>query len=111
MALLGDYTENKSVPLKTSAIVGLGLAYAGSHREDLHLLLIPHIADDSVSMEIASLAALALGFIFVGSGNGEIASTILQTFMEREDKQLDEKWARYMALGLAFVYLGMFLFR
>lgn len=59
-------------------------------------------------MEIASLATLALGFIFVGSGNGEVASTVLQTFMEREDKQLDEKWARYMALGLALVFLGMF---
>lgn len=108
MALLGDYVENKSVPLRTSAMVGLGLAYAGSHREDLLVSLLPHVADDGVSMEIASLAALSLGFVFVGSGNGEIASTILQTFMEREDKQLDEKWARYMALGLALVYLGMF---
>ncbi|KAH9942824.1 armadillo-type protein [Amylocystis lapponica] len=107
LALLGDFVDNKSVPLKTSAITGLGLAYAGSHREDLLALLLPHVADETVSMEIASLAALALGFIFVGSGNGEIASTILQTLMERDDKQLEEKWARYMALGLALVYLGL----
>lgn len=110
MALLGEYTENKSVPLKISAMVGLGLAYAGSHRQDLLDLLLPHVQDDGASMEITSLAALSLGFIFVGSGNGEIASAILQTFMERENSQLDEKWARYMALGLAFVYLGMFCF-
>ena len=57
-------------------------------------------------MEIASLSALALGFIFVGSGNGEVAQTILQTLMERGDSQLEEKWARYMTLGLALVYLG-----
>lgn len=88
-------------------MVGLGLAYAGSHRQDLLELLISHVQDDGVSMEIASLAALSLGFIFVGSGNGEIAEAILQTFMERESSQLDEKWAKYMALGLAFVYLGM----
>ena len=69
-------------------------------------LLLPLAGDDSVSMEIASLATLALGFIFVGSGNGEIASTVLQTFMERDEKQLEEKWARYMALGLALVFLG-----
>ncbi|KAH8083342.1 armadillo-type protein [Cristinia sonorae] len=106
LALLGEYVDNKSVPLKTSAMVGLGLAYAGSHREDLLAILLPHVADDGVSMEIASLAALALGFIFVGSGNGEVAQTILQTLMEREDAQLEEKWARYMALGLALVYLG-----
>ena len=58
-------------------------------------------------MEIASLTALSLGFIFVGSGNGEIASTILQTLMERDDKQLEEKWTRFMLLGLALLYLGL----
>ncbi|GBE87336.1 26S proteasome regulatory subunit rpn-1 [Sparassis crispa] len=106
LALLGEYVENKSVPLKTSAIVGLGLAYAGSYREDLLAVLTPHVADDSVSMEVASLSALALGFIFAGSANGEIASVILQTLMERDEKQLEEKWARFMALGLALLYLG-----
>lgn len=84
----------------------LGLAHAGHQREDLVSLLLPLVADDDVNMEIASLAALSLGFIFVGSCHGEIASTILQTFMERDDKVLSEKWARFMALGLALLYLG-----
>lgn len=57
-------------------------------------------------MEIASLSALALGFIGVGSCNYEVTSTILQTLMEREDSQLNEKWARFMALGLALIFLG-----
>ncbi|KAJ7136028.1 armadillo-type protein [Mycena epipterygia] len=108
--LIGEYVDNKSVPLKTSAIMGLALAYAGSHREDLLQLLIPHISDDGVTMEIASLATLALGFIFVGSENGEITGTILQTLMEkaeRSDAGLDEKWARFMALGLGLLYLGL----
>ncbi|KAJ7910625.1 armadillo-type protein [Mycena leptocephala] len=83
--LIGEYVDNKSVPLKTSAIMGLALAYAGSHREDLLQLLIPHISDDA-TMEIASLATLALGFIFVGSENGEITSTILQTLMEKAER-------------------------
>lgn len=86
----------------------LGLAYAGSHREDLISLLLPHIADEAISMEIASLSALALGFIGVGSCNYEVTSTILQTLMEREDSQLTEKWARFMALGLALLFLGEF---
>lgn len=107
LALLGEHVDNKSVPLKLSAIMGLGLAYCGSHREDILALLLPHVADEGVSMEIASLSALALGFIFVGSGNGEVAGTILQTLMEREDKALDEKWARFMALGLALLYVGL----
>ena len=71
-------------------------------------LLLPIVADDSLSMEIISLAALSLGFIFVGSGNGEVASTILQVMMEREDKALDEKWGRFLSLGLALLYLGSY---
>ena len=84
----------------------LGLAHAGHQREDLVPLLLPFVADEEVSMEIAALSALALGFIFVGSCHGEIASTILQTMMERPDTQLSEKWGRYMALGLGLLYLG-----
>ncbi|KAL5504235.1 RPN1 [Sanghuangporus vaninii] len=106
LALLGEHVESKSVPLKTGAIVGLGLAYVGSQREDLSSLLLPIVADEENSMEIASLVTLALGFIFVGSCNGEIAATILQALMEREELALDEKWARFMALGLALLYLG-----
>ncbi|KAJ7734781.1 hypothetical protein DFH07DRAFT_988045 [Mycena maculata] len=105
--LIGEYVDNKSVPLKTSAIMRLGMAYAGSHREDLLQLFIPHVLYN-VSMEVASLATLALGFIFVGSENGEITGTILQTLMEnaeRSDAGLDEKWARFMALGVGLLYL------
>ncbi|KAF7290615.1 26S proteasome regulatory subunit RPN1 [Mycena indigotica] len=105
--LIGEYVDNKSVPLQTSATVGLGLAYAGAHRQDLLELLPPQISDD-VSMEIAGLAALALGFIFVSSQNGEITGTILQVFKlmekaEQNDVSLDEKWA----LGLGLLYLGL----
>ncbi|KAG6379757.1 26S proteasome regulatory complex non-ATPase subcomplex Rpn1 subunit [Boletus reticuloceps] len=107
IALLGDYTTNPSLPLKTASIVGLGLAYAGSHREDLLALLLPAVADDSTSTEIAALSALSLGFVFVGSGNGEITSTILQTLMERDEKSLGDKWGRFLALGLALLYVGL----
>ncbi|KAJ6631146.1 armadillo-type protein [Mycena sp. CBHHK59/15] len=108
--LISEYVEATSVPVKTSAIMGLGLAYAGSHRQDLMALLLPHVSDDGVTMEIASFATLALGFIFVGSENGEITGTILQTLMEkaeRGDAGLDEKWAKFMALGLGLLYLGL----
>ncbi|KAN0111781.1 Armadillo-type fold [Russula decolorans] len=110
LALLGDHISNKSVPLRTSAIIGLGFAYAGSHREDILGMLLPLISDDETGMEIASLAALAVGFIFVGSENGEAAVVILQTLMERverDDRALDEKWTRFLGLGLALLYVGV----
>lgn len=84
----------------------LGIAYAGTAREDISELISPSVSDSSVSMEIASLAALALGFVFVGSGNGEIAGSILEALMERDEKDLNEKWSRFMALALGLLYLG-----
>ncbi|KAG1790614.1 uncharacterized protein HD556DRAFT_1445903 [Suillus plorans] len=59
--------ENK-VRWKASAIMGLGVAYAGLHRED-SLTLLSAVVDDSVSMEIAALSALALGFVSDGQGH------------------------------------------
>ncbi|PWY99431.1 26S proteasome regulatory complex, non-ATPase subcomplex, Rpn1 subunit [Testicularia cyperi] len=106
LALLSEHIESKSIPLKISAIVGLGLAYAGFCREDIVPLLLPHIQDETTPMEVAAMSALALGFIFVGSCHGEITPTILQSMMERDPAQLDDKWARFMILGLALLFLG-----
>lgn len=106
MALLSEYLESKNVKLRLNAIIGLGLAYAGSHREDIQELLLESVADTDTTMEISALAALSLGFVFVGSCNGEITSTILQALMERDPSQLNDKWTRFMVLGLAFLFVG-----
>ncbi|KAF9255501.1 26S proteasome regulatory complex, non-ATPase subcomplex, Rpn1 subunit [Marasmius fiardii PR-910] len=109
LALLSEHVENKSATLKTMAIMGLGLAYAGTQREEVLSLLLPLVGDDALSMEIVALAALALGFVFVGSENGDITGMILQCLMERAergDKGLEEKWSRFLALGLGLLYLG-----
>lgn len=87
-------------------IIRIGIAYAGTKREDIRELLLPAVGDTSVTMEIAAISALALGFVFVGSCDGEVTMTILQTMMEREEAELKEKWARFMSLGLALLYLG-----
>lgn len=106
MALLSEHIESKSIPLKVSAIVGLGFAYAGFCREDIAALLLPNIQDETTPMEVAAMSALSLGFIFAGSCHGEITPTILQSMMERDPSQLDDKWGRFMILGLALLFLG-----
>ncbi|ANB11794.1 proteasome regulatory particle base subunit RPN1 [Sugiyamaella lignohabitans] len=107
-ALLSEYVDNPSVHLRASAIVGLGLSYAGSRREDLAELLLPIVTDSGLTMQLSSLAALSLGHIFVGSANGDISSSILQTLLERDHIQLSDKWTRFMALGLALLYMGKY---
>ncbi|KAI5477625.1 26S proteasome regulatory subunit [Pseudohyphozyma bogoriensis] len=106
LALLSEHVESKSVPLRVAAIIGIGIAYAGTQREDIREILLPAISDTSVSLEIAAISSLALGFIFVGSCDGDVTMAVLQTMMEREEKELKEKWGRFLSLGLALLYLG-----
>ncbi|EMC91819.1 hypothetical protein BAUCODRAFT_152186 [Baudoinia panamericana UAMH 10762] len=106
MALLGDL-EGKSVAVKVASIMGLGLAYAGSNNEDLLELLLPLVTDTSLDMQISAMAALSLGFIFVGNAQSDVSEAIIQTFLDEDrNKQLKDKWTRFMTLGLALLYFG-----
>lgn len=105
-ALLADFLESQSPSLRTSAIIALSIAYAGSKREDLKQVLMPIISDSDSSMELSCLASLALGLIFVGSCNGDITTSIMQTFLDRSARDLSNKWTRFMALGLGLLYVG-----
>ncbi|KAM3581505.1 proteasome regulatory particle base subunit [Umbelopsis sp. WA50703] len=105
-ALLKDYVEEGNVTCRVTSIFGIGLANAGSAREDLAELLLPIVSDSTLSMELSAVAALALGLIFVGSYENDVPSTIIQTMMERDDVHLNDPWSRYLSLGLALLYLG-----
>ena len=106
MALLGDF-EGKPVSVKVASIVGLGLAYAGSNKEDLLELLLPLVTDTSLEMQISAMAALSLGLIFVGSAQSDVSEAIIQTFLDEDrEKQLKDKWTRFMTLGLALLFFG-----
>lgn len=106
IALLSDYVMHTSSIMRIGAIVGLGLAYAGSNREDVLTLILPVLGDSKSSMEVVGMASLSCGLISVGSCNGDVTSTILQTMMERSEADLKETYSKYLALGLALCYLG-----
>jgi hypothetical protein len=49
-----------------------------------------HPYSHSITVEISGLAALALGFIFVGSKHGEVSEIILQTWRnQRRDVRME----------------------
>ncbi|KAI9772482.1 MAG: proteasome regulatory particle base subunit [Geoglossum simile] len=109
MALLSDSDnlESKSIPIRVASIIGLGLSYAGSNKDELLELLLPIVTDTSLDMQISAIAALSLGLIFVGSSNGDVNEAIVQTLMDPErESQLKDKWTRFMALGLALLFFG-----
>jgi 26S proteasome regulatory subunit N1 len=106
MALLGDF-EGKSVSEKVSRIMGLGIAYAGSNKEDLLEILLPLVTDTGLEMQLSATAALSLGLVFVGTAQSDVSEAIIQTFLDEDrNKQLKDKWTRFMTLGLAMLYFG-----
>lgn len=109
LALLGDAEKlHHSNPLiRTACLMGLGLSYAGSNKEELLELLLPIISDSSQDMQISAMAALACGFIFVGSSHPEVSEAIVTTIMDEDRKsQLTDKWTRFLALGLGLLFFG-----
>lgn len=109
MALLST-EENigaKSIPMRMASIMGLGLSCAGTNKEDLLELLLPIVEDTSLDMQLSAMAALSLGLIFVGSGNDRVSEAIITTLMDEErQKQLKDKWTRFISLGLALLFFG-----
>lgn len=109
LALLSDHIEGDSHIMKCAACTGLGIAYAGSAREDVMEILVPLVESSgggpSGMLEV-SLAGLALGMIFVGKCDDAVGGTIVQRLMEATDEELDHSHARYLCLGLALLFLG-----
>mmetsp|Transcript_9187 Transcript_9187/g.21906 ORF Transcript_9187/g.21906 Transcript_9187/m.21906 type:complete len:931 (-) Transcript_9187:26-2818(-) len=109
LALLSEHVEGDSHIMKCSACTGLGIAYAGTGREDVMEMLVPVVESSGGGttkfMEVA-LAGLALGMIFVGKCDDTVGGTIVQRLMEATDEELDHSHARYLCLGLALLFLG-----
>ena len=109
LALLGDENKisNRNPVISTAAIMGLGLAYAGSNNETIYELIGPLITDSSQSMQVSAMAALTCGLVYVGSTNSEVSQAIIATLMDDDrQNQLTDKWTRFLALGLGLLYFG-----
>jgi 26S proteasome regulatory subunit N1 len=109
MALLTEDVKwnHKDISVRTSCIMGLGLAYAGSQNAKILEFLLPLISDPTQEMQISAMAALSAGMLFVGSSHAELSETIVQTLLDPDRQpQLINKWARFMVLGLGLVFFG-----
>lgn len=109
LALLSEHLEGDSHIMKCAACTGLGIAYAGSNREEVTDLLLAVIESESSGPEAmmeCSLAGLALGMICIGQCNEMVGSALVQKLMEASDEDLDHSHARYLCLGLGFLFLG-----
>jgi len=106
LAVLSDYVVHKNNNIRIGAILGLGIAYAGKNRADVLQLISNVVSDSTISMEIVGVSALALGLIAIGTANGDVTSTLIQTLLERSEADLKETFSRFIALALGLIYLG-----
>ena len=109
LALLSEHIEGGSHIMKCASCTGLGIAYAGSAREDVMELLLPLIESSDggpTTMMEVSLAGLALGLVFVGKCDDSVGGSIVQRLMEATEDELNHSHARFLCLGLALLFLG-----
>jgi 26S proteasome regulatory subunit N1 len=57
-------------------------------------------------MEVIGVAALALGLIAIGSADGDVTSTLMQTLLEKSEIELKDTFSKYLALSIGLIYLG-----
>ncbi|KAK3688588.1 armadillo-type protein [Podospora appendiculata] len=109
LALLGDSDKlnHKNPLIRVASIMGLGLSYAGSNKEEILQHLLPIITDTTQEMRVSAMAALSCGLVFVGSSNPEVSEAIITTLLDEDRRgQLTDKWTRFLALGLGLLFFG-----
>mmetsp|Transcript_1133 Transcript_1133/g.2588 ORF Transcript_1133/g.2588 Transcript_1133/m.2588 type:complete len:815 (+) Transcript_1133:231-2675(+) len=99
-------TPQGTMATRISAIMGLGLAYAGNPRPAVTELLVPIITDDSQPSDIIGAASLSLGLIHAGTANDEAVQTLLQVLMMRGSELPAHKLgSRLVCLGLGLLFV------
>jgi 26S proteasome regulatory subunit N1 len=98
--------ESPKEIVRVAATTGLGIAYAGMSKEEVQEIMVPILGNSDSSIVEASLAALALGMVYVGSCNDDVGTYIVQRLMEASPEDLDNSISRFLCLGLGLLYVG-----
>ena len=125
-ALLTEYLESSNTAeVRLAAIAGLGMAYAGTAREDVMEDLMPNLEDSKSSGEIVAMSALALSMVYVGHCREDLATPFVAALLkgslavdksaapkdlkkaeEARDKLQNEPLFRFLGLALGILFLG-----
>eukprot|EP00002_Diphylleia_rotans_P008447 TRINITY_DN1828_c0_g2_i1.p1 TRINITY_DN1828_c0_g2~~TRINITY_DN1828_c0_g2_i1.p1 ORF type:complete len:870 (-),score=207.08 TRINITY_DN1828_c0_g2_i1:486-3095(-) len=107
LGVLTDYlAPTKHDNVRIGALIGLGIAYAGTNNEAAIEIILPIVEDTTTAADVVAFACLSLGFICIGTCNGELATSLAQVLMDRPEKAFTDSSYRYLCLGLGLIYLG-----
>lgn len=106
LGLLEEYILSSVPCVRVGANMGLGLAYAGSGNTTAGDLLRATLMDPASTNEVLGVAALGLGQIYVGTCDGDTNEAIVTAILTRQDADLADPSAKFLALGLGLLYFG-----
>ena len=98
--------------LPATQVLGVGLAYAGTAKEEVLAMLMPILADLDQPLDVVAIAALSLGLTHTGTCNHDICQEAVGALMERaatkkdEEKLAKDSLARLLCVGVGLLYLG-----
>lgn len=94
-ALICEHVNHYEQTVRIGAVIGLGLAYAGTGRTEVEELLLPLVVEPDVNIELAGFAALSLGLVF--------SSTCKQESVEAISEVRSFRWLSEEAETVAFL--------
>ncbi|KAL1812795.1 hypothetical protein ACET3Z_022860 [Daucus carota] len=104
-ATLADHTDREDSIVSIGAVMGLGLAYAGSRNKKVTDKLTINLVHPK-SLDVIAFTAISLGLVHVGSCDVGVEQTIINALMNLSESELGDPLTRLMALGLGLLYLG-----
>lgn len=69
-------------------------------------MVLEAFVDPKSSAEVIGVSAIALGQIYVSTGNGEVTEAMITLLSEKSEKELSTPQAKMVALGLGLLYMG-----
>ena len=110
VAVLLEEIQDKNLNVKISALLGLGLAAAGTQNEKLFNPLLDVFQDFSFGFEVSAFVSLALGLIFIGSSSEDVFNELFSVLMTRNDdskgKIFESPFFVIYVLGIGLLCVG-----
>jgi 26S proteasome regulatory subunit N1 len=110
-AILTEQLKDKNATVVISALLGLGLAYAGSQNDDLLEPLMEVIENFSFGLDVFAYCSLAFGLIYLGSGKEDAFSNIMGNLISKNEegktKFMENPYFVLFVLGMGLVVLGI----
>jgi 26S proteasome regulatory subunit N1 len=80
--------------------------YAGTAHAEVGPTVLEAFVDPKSSMEVVGVAAIALGQIYISTGDGEVTDAMITLLSEKSEAELATPHAKMVALGLGLLYMG-----